>query len=103
MKQPLETIRAAFAVSRFDFTEHATERAVERNISEFEILAADSRAITIEEYPHDKYGPTRLLLGFTRAGRALHIQVADSPSPPVKIITLYEPDPAEWENYERRK
>ena len=31
------------------------------------------------------------------------MQVTDAASPAVKIITLYEPDPAEWENYERRK
>ena len=36
----LEVIRAAFVASRFDFTEHAAERAVERNISEQEIREA---------------------------------------------------------------
>ena len=97
-----EIIRAAFAADRFDFTEHAAERAVDRNVSEQEIREAGSRAITIEEYPDDKYGPTRLLLGFTGAGRPLHIQVADSPSPLARIITLYESDPAEWEDYQRR-
>ena len=99
----LETIRAAFVVGRFDFTEHSAERAVERNISEQEIQEAGSRAVTIEEYPDDKYGPTRLLLGFTGVGRPLHIQVADSSSSLVRIITLYEPDPAEWEGYEKRR
>ena len=99
----METIRSAFAAGQFDFTEHAAERAVERNISETEIGYAGAQAITIEEYPDDKYGPTRLLLGFTVVGRPLHIQVADSPSPLVRIITLYEPDPAEWEDYQRRR
>ena len=60
-----------------------------------------SQSITIEEYPDDKYGPTRLLMGFTGARRPLHIQIADSPALPVRIITLYEPDPAEWEDHER--
>ena len=101
--QLLEHIRAAFAAGRFDFTEHAAERVAERNISESEIREAGSLAITIEEYPDDKYGPTRLLLGFTIVGRALHIQVTEFPSPLVRIITLYEPDPAEWEDYQRRK
>ena len=99
----LESIRAAFVAGRFDFTEHAAERAVERNISDPEIREAGWQAITIEEYPDDKYGPTRLLLGFTEIGRPLHIQVADSPSPLIRIITLYEPDPAEWEDYQRRR
>jgi hypothetical protein len=99
----LETIRAAFVVGRFDFTEHAAERAVVRNIAELEIQEAGSQAVTIEEYPDDKYGPTRLLLGFTGTGRPLHMQVADSPSPTVRIVTLYEPDPAEWEDHRRRR
>ena len=98
-----EIIRAAFAIGRFDFTEHAAERAVVRNIGEREIQEAGSQAVTIEEYPDDKYGPTRLLLGFTAARRPVHIQVADSPSPTVRIVTLYEPDPAEWEDYQRRR
>ena len=84
-------------------THRLRDGAVERNISEQEIREAGSQAITIEEYPDDKYGPTRLLLGFTGVGRPLHIQVADSPSPTVRIITLYYPDPAEWEDYERRR
>ena len=98
-----EIIRGALAASRFDFTEHAAERAVVRNISDREIQEAGSQAVTIEEYPDDKYGPTRLLLGFTRTGKPLHIQVADSPSPTVRIVTLYEPDPAEWEDHRRRR
>ncbi len=99
----LETLQEALAAGRFDLTEHATERAAERNISDTEIREAGARAIAIEEYPDDKYGPTRLLLGFTALGRALHIQVTDSPSTMVRIVTLYEPDPAEWEEYERRR
>ena len=98
-----EIILRALAVGQFDFTEHAAERAVERNISEREIQEVGSQAATIEEYPDDKYGPTRLLLGFTGTGRPLHIQVADSPSPTVRIVTLYEPDPAEWEDHRRRR
>ena len=68
---------------------------MERNISESEIGEVGWQAITIEEYLDDKYGPNRLLLGFTEVRRPLHIQAADSPSPLVRMITLYEPDPAE--------
>ena len=39
----LETIRVASLVGRFDFTEHAAERAVERNISEPEIRVVRCR------------------------------------------------------------
>ena len=50
----------------------------------------------IEDYPQDKYAPSGLLLGFTRAGRAMHLQVSFAESDTTKIITIYEPDPNEW-------
>jgi len=54
----------------------------------------------IEDYPTDKYGPSVLLLGFSRAGRPLHIQVADERT---RIVTVYEPDPSEWLNWRQRR
>ena len=60
-------------------------------------------AEVIESYPQDKYSPSGLLLGFTRAGRALHFQVSFAESDTTRIITIYEPDPNEWiENRKRR-
>ncbi|GEM_PF-3953276 len=53
--------------------------------------------------PHDKYAPSCLLLGFTDEGRPLHLQVSYLNSEFVKIITLYEPDPAEWYDYVKRR
>jgi hypothetical protein len=50
----------------------------------------------IEDYPDDKYGPSCLILGKTKAERILHIQVSYPPS--VKVITLYEPSADEWES-----
>ena len=31
-------------------------------------------AVIIEDYPDDKYGPSCLILGYTKNGRPLHIQ-----------------------------
>jgi hypothetical protein len=53
--------------------------------------------------PDDKYAPSCLLLGFSKARRPLHLQVSYVDSELAKIITLYEPDPAEWYDYERRR
>jgi hypothetical protein len=44
-----------------------------------------------------------LLLGFTQSGRPLHLQVSYLETDMLKIITLYEPDPSEWEDYSRRR
>jgi len=57
----------------------------------------------IEDYPDDKYAPSCLLLGFSKARRPLHLQVSYADSELVKIITVYEPDPEEWYDYERRR
>ena len=82
---------------------HAFKRAIERNISEAEIRQAGAQASLIEDYPDDKYAPSSLLLGFTITGRPLHIQASHVDSDLQKIITLYEPDPAEWYDFARRR
>lgn len=99
----LEEVRAHLLAGEFDYTAHAHRRAVERNISDSEIGEAGTGAIVIEDYPDDKYGPSCLMLGFTIVGRPLHIQVSLADTPAIRIITLYEPDPDQWEDYVRRR
>ena len=99
----LSQIQQELAAGQYDFSRHAFRRVVERNISEQEIREAGAKAEVIEDYPGDKYSPSGLLLGFTRAGRALHIQVSFTESDATKIITIYEPDPNEWSENRKRK
>ena len=99
----LEQVRNQLSGGEFDFSRHAVKRAVERNIGEQEIRQAGMTATVIEEYPEDKYSPSCLLLGFTEAGRPLHIQVSLADGDLVKIITLYEPLATEWIEYSRRR
>jgi len=99
----LADIRRQLAEGRFEFSRHAFRRAVERNISEPEIRAAGAQAELIEDYPDDKYSPSDLLLGLTTAGRPLHFQESYAETAMTKIITTYEPDPAEWVNYRKRR
>ena len=102
--KPLAVLRAQLAAGEFEFTQHALKRVVERNISNAEIRETGTRAVVIEDYSGDKYGPSCLLLGFTVASRPLHIQVTrQSGQPRLKIITLYEPDPAEWVDFVVRR
>jgi hypothetical protein len=99
----LDDIRRQLAAATFEFSRHAFKRVVERNISELEIRQAGLEVRIIEDYPHDKYSPSCLLLGFTQAGRPLHLQVSYLESDLLKIITIYEPDPAEWYDFSRRR
>jgi YgiT-type zinc finger domain-containing protein len=55
----------------------------------------------IEEYPEDKYGPSCLIFGRTRNGRAIHVQCSLPPT--IWVITLYEPEPDEWIEFRKRR
>lgn len=99
----IEQICQQLTIGEFEFSRHAFKRAVERNISDSEVCEAGEHAELIEDYPNDKYALSALLLGFTRMNRPLHIQVSRHDASLVKIITLYEPDPAEWVEYRKRR
>ena len=92
----------AFAGHDYFLTEHASDRAVARGIDSHEIEDAVLSGVLLEDYPNDKYGPSCLLMGRTRRGRPLHVQVSYPPQ--VKVITVYEPSSSEWhDDYSRRR
>ncbi len=62
----LQEIQRQLSAGLFVFSHHAFKRAVERNISDSEIMEAGNDIIIIEDYPDDKYSPSCLILGFTR-------------------------------------
>jgi hypothetical protein len=99
----LEQIRRQLAAGEFEFSRYALKRSVERNISEDEIREAAKNVEQIEDYPDDKYSPSCLIFGRTRANRPLHLQVSYADTPMVRIITLYEPDPEEWIDFRKRR
>jgi len=99
----IQQILGQLSDGEFEFTRHALRRVVERNISESEIRQAAKNGHIIEDYLDDKYSPSCLILGFTQAGRPLHIQVSYAETEKVRIITLYEPDPEEWIEFSRRR
>lgn len=98
----ISRLRRQLSAGEFEFSRHALKRAVERDISDQEIRDAGSAAVVVEEYPRDKYSPS-CLLGFTRAGRPLHVQVSRADTPLVRIVTTYEPTVADWIDHSRRR
>ena len=99
----IEQIRTKIQAGQFEFSKHAVDQSVLRRVSVQELREATANAEIIEDYPDDKYGPSCLILGFTRAGRPLHIQCSYPSRPLVKIITLYEPDPSRWIDFRVRR
>ena len=92
----VESIRAKFGSGKYEYSRHAVDQMIWRGILEREVQEAIASAEVIEDYPNDKYGPSCLLLGTTRTGRALHVQCSYPQRPLVKIVTVYEPDPGQW-------
>ena len=72
----IEEIRAKVAAGAFEYSRHAVDQSILRSIS---------------------------ILGFTQRGRVLHVQCSHPSRPLLKIVTVYEPDPALWMNYRVRK
>ena len=100
----LDDIRRKVAQRQYEFSKHAVDQSIVRGISVAEVEEAISGSSeVIEDYPDDKYGPSCLILGFTIAGRPLHLQCSYPSRPLIKIITLYEPDQNTWVHYKVRK
>ena len=100
----IEQIRKKIKGNKFEFSRHAVDQSIFRNITVQEVREAffhDPKII--EKYPNDKYGPSCLILGFTEYKRPLHILCSYPSRPILKIITLYEPDPLKWIDYQTRR
>ena len=92
----IDEIRRRIARGDFEFSQHAVGQAIIRHISVQELQEAIAGGEVIEVYPEDKYGPSCLIFGMTKVGRPIHVQCSDPSRPTVKIVTVYEPDPAIW-------
>ena len=100
----LEEIRTKILRRQYELSKHAVDQSIIRDISIVEIEEAiRNRSEIIEDYPDDKYGPSCLILGFTQAGRPLHLQCSYPIRPLIKVVTLYEPDPDLWTNFRIRR
>lgn len=94
MPPDYDALKNAFRNKRYVMTYHGSDRAAKRRVRAREIEQAIVSGTVVEDYPDDKYGPSCLILGYTEANRALHIQVSYSQA--IKVITVYEPSPDKW-------
>jgi len=92
----VDEIRAKIAGGQFELSKHAVDQTILRQIRVQDVRDAIATGQVIEDYPDDKYGPSCLILGFTKTLRPLHIQCSYPSRSKVKIVTLYEPDPELW-------
>lgn len=91
------------APTRLVFRAHAIQRMFERRIDVADVRAVLDVGEVIERYPKDAPYPSRLLLGWI-GSRPIHVVAADNAEAQETIvITVYEPDPAQWEPGFRRR
>jgi len=92
----LDGIRHKVGRGLYELSQHAADQAIKRQITIDEVEQAIAAGEIIENYPDDKYGPSCLVLGFTRSERPLHVQCSYPSRALVKLITMYQPDPELW-------
>lgn len=96
-------IRRKVRQQSYEYSLHATDQSILRQISRREVEEAVESGEVIEDYPSDKYGPSCLIFGRTGTGRPLHVHCTHPVRERVKIITVYEPSPGEWLEYRTRR
>jgi len=97
----LDEIRTEISAGHYRFSDHAVKRMIRRSIDRIEVEEAVLIGEIIEEYPDDKYSPSCLIYGVSKAGRHLHVQLSLPPA--VTVITAYDPDASEWIDYRVRR
>jgi len=99
----IDEIRRKVSDGLYEFSKHAVDQSILRNISLNELTESIANGTIIEDYPDDKYGPSCLILGFTNADRPIHVQSSYPNRAMLKVITLYEPDGNLWIEFRERR
>lgn len=100
-EDPIETIRSSLEKEGLLLTLHAADEMIEEDISAEEVNQAILNGTIIEDYPRHRRGSCCLVYGKTDLGRDLHT-VVTSGKAPVRLITVYEPQPPYWTNPTQR-
>jgi hypothetical protein len=82
---------------------HALLRMFQRQISVDDVRSTLTSGEIIEGYPADLPYPSNLILGWS-GQRPLHVVAAfNSKDDEIIVVTVYEPDPAQWSADFRRR
>ncbi|MGB7201595.1 MAG: DUF4258 domain-containing protein [Pyrinomonadaceae bacterium] len=64
----IDAIRLKVASGNYEFSRHAVDQSILRNISIGELAESIENGTIIEDYPDDKYGPSCLILDLRTLG-----------------------------------
>ena len=92
----LEHIRAQIRANNHSFSLHAEREREDEHILVQELEQSVMSGELLEDYADDPRGHSCLVLGFTRAGQAIHSIWGLLPDGRVRVITVYLPLPPKW-------
>lgn len=102
-----EKIQNCFKSDKLLYTKHARDEMEGEEFGEImerEVFEAILSSKIIESYPEDDPYPSFLIYGRTIEDRPLHIVCAYARDENrVIIITVYQPDPTRWIDFEKRR
>ena len=99
----IEDINRLCEKSALRWTNHIIKRLLQRGIMVEDVKTALKSGKIIEQYSNDYPFPSCLVLGYTKAGKPLHI-VCGKDGEELWLITAYYPSPGEWtENFIQRR
>ncbi|MDP2952045.1 MAG: DUF4258 domain-containing protein [Chloroflexota bacterium] len=101
----LAEIQARIKVRRYRLTSHAEgEREADQiTIAELEEALLSPLCEVIEDYAQVPRGRSCLVLGFTRVGEPIHVVSGLARGEELAFITVYRPDPGQWQDWRLRK
>ncbi len=89
---------------RVYWTYHSNMRLTGRSISRELVLDGLPGACIVETYEHDTPLPSCLCLFGEASEAPIHVVVAlDRPNRHVRVVTVYKPDPTQWDPTFRRR
>ena len=99
----IEDIALLYKKRSLRWTSHILARIFQRGIRMDDVGNVLTNGEIIEQYPSDYPFPSCLVLGWTKAGKALHI-LCGSNGTELWLITAYFPNPFEWtEDFKQRR
>ena len=94
---PLAFIQECLSSGRVRWTYHVTMRLQQRGLTAEMLRGAVATLEILERYPEDKYLLSFLVRGES-TGLVFHVHIAtDVEGDNIRIVTMYAPDPEEWD------
>ena len=107
IKSMLQEIQDCFKSEKVLYTKHARDEMGKEELGEIkdkEVYETVLKGKIIETYPEDEPYPSCLIYGETSGNRPLHVVCAYSKDSDIAIIiTVYQPNPDQWIDLERRR